>query len=267
VDLVGELKSFIDSPDFGKVSHERKESIATTFTNASVQLAHGFKSQIDYDSFNLILEKCILLESEYNSFGIAESLSMILCQLCRNNVEFYSNEDKLIFLYFAAELARKFPDEKSGLIQRTIYEISGQYSQSLINRDFDTVKELVEMLGHLLKRVEGQEYSPPGRIRCSVFVEASLNAFVENDISIDFAEEILDLLHSSPAIAFPEATFGFESKYYARANQALNSEDFAVVERCKAVMNLFLQYFPDRNIPILLEALDQNISRRFPGHQ
>ena len=236
--------------------NESNATSALIFVEACVQLAHGFRSQDDYNAFQSIYKRCITYAEKFPSEKIASALGKIHVQLYRNPVNYCTIADKRRFLAAAVTLAGRFPSEEVGLFQSVVGELANVYQRAmqndevtLANKHLDTALSLIIQAGNL-------EYSAHSRVWCSNLVTVSLHAHIESNLPLESAERALRILHGSPAIAFEECLHTIPSELFSRAQRAANQGETAVLERCKKCLELLSQYLSYTSS--LLEALPRD---------
>lgn len=247
LNLMGELDRYLCMPSGSNPAS------ALNYVKASVQLAHGFKSQDDFDAFRAIYNQCLQYSENFSGREMATTLSMIQIQLHRNKANYYTDEDRYNFLEAAIELAKKFPEDEANLLRPVLMQLSGGYRDSMKDGKLETACQYFETALSLIQEVEHVQYSFGRKIYCCELVNVGINKYLEEGSSLEHTEEAIQVIRNSSVAAFEECLNQFPSELYNRAQRSIKQGEVEIFERCKTCLRLLQPYFS--YIPQLLEAL------------
>mgnify|MGYP001792118170 CR=1 FL=1 len=245
--LIKELDRYISMPS------GNDSASALNYVKASVQLAHGFKSQDDFDAFLDIYNRCLQYSENFPGREMATTLGMIHIQLCRNKVDYYTDEDRYKFLEAAIELAKKFPEDEANLLRPVLMELSGGYRDSMKDGELEVACQYFETALSLIQEFEHVQYSFGRKIYCCELVNVGINEYLEEGSSLEHTKKAIQVIQNSSVTTFEECLNQFPSDLYNRAQRSIRQGEEGIFERCKTCLRLLQPYFS--YISQLLEAL------------
>ncbi|MGI0495328.1 hypothetical protein ACN4EG_26415 [Alkalinema pantanalense CENA528] len=236
LDLIEELDRYISMPS------GNDSASALNYVKASVQLAHGFKSQDNFDAFLAIYNRCFQYSEKFPGREMATTLGMIQIQLYRNKTEYYSDEERYKFLEASIKLAEKFPEDESNLLRPVLIALSGAYHDAMKNGKLEVARQYFENALALIQKLGHIHYSAHRKISCCELIKVGLDAYLEDGFSLELTQKAMQVIQNSSLTTFEECLHQIPSELYNRAQSSIRQGEEEIFERCKTCLRLLQPY-------------------------